>query len=84
LFIVSPTHRNKVDALWLTLMCESTGGSETLVNINNCAELVQCEWTNTPLLDERNTVIGAASIIENTTQRKLNEERQYRAQKWKR
>jgi signal transduction histidine kinase len=26
-------------------------------------------------------VIGAASIIQNTTQRKLNEERQYRAQK---
>lgn len=74
---------SKVDVkqVWNDLMNESGGEISVNENLTKDGHTILCEWHNTPLLDDKGKVIGAASIIQDITKRKQEEEQINRSQK---
>lgn len=70
-----------VKQIWAELMAQTGGRLSINENITKDGNIILCEWHNTPLIDETGKVIGAASIIQNITERKQKEEQLRRSQK---
>lgn len=64
-----------VKQIWEDLISQIGGIASTNENITKEGRIIYCEWHNTPLKDESGKVIGAASIVQNITERKQQEEK---------
>lgn len=58
-----------VQPVWDELISGEGGNFSTNKNITKDGELIVCEWYNTTLLDENNTVIGVASLVHDITEK---------------
>ncbi len=72
--IVSEKLHNEVNKVWEDLINSTGGKRHTNENITKDGRIVLCEWYNTPLQDHNGKVIGAASLADDITERKLSEE----------
>lgn len=62
-----------VEQIWKDLMAQTGGTISINENITKDGREILCEWHNTPLIDESGNVIGAASIVQDITERKKAE-----------
>ena len=69
-FIVPEAFRPHVDAVWQALLKKSGGERSSNENVRKDGTHIVCEWHNTPLIDERGTVTGVASVVMDITERK--------------
>ena len=70
-----------VKKIWKDLMAQTGGEVSINENLTKDGRTILCEWHNTPLKDELGNVIGAASIVQDITERKQQEEQIRRSQK---
>ena len=70
-----------VKQIWKDLMAQTGGEISVNENLTKDGRVILCEWHNTVLKDESGKVIGAASIVQDITERKQKEEQLSRSQK---
>ena len=70
-----------VKKIWKDLMAQTGGNISVNENLTKDGRIILCEWHNTPLIDESGNVIGAASIIQDITNRTELENQLNRTQK---
>ena len=70
-----------VKQIWKDLMAQTGGEISINENLTKDGHIILCEWHNTPLIDESGKVIGAASIVQDITERKQKDEQLRRNQK---
>jgi len=70
-----------VKQIWKDLMAQTGGELSINENITKDGRIILCEWHNTPLIDESGKVIGAASIVQDITERKQQDEQLRRSLK---
>lgn len=70
-----------IKELWKNLISQTGGTVSINENLNKNGDIILCEWHNTPLKDETGKVIGAASIVQDVTERREQEEKLRRSQK---
>ena len=68
-FIVPLAYREQVDGIWQALIGKIGGERSTNANLHKNGKSILCEWYNTPLIDERGTVAGVASVVLDITER---------------
>ena len=73
LFIVPENERAEVKALWADLIATRGGYRHYNQNLTRDGRIIDCEWYNTVLTDENETVIGVSSLVLDVSQR-LNAE----------
>ena len=73
-FIVPEAFRPHVDQVWQALLKTGGGKRSTNRNVRKDGMTILCEWYNTPLVDERGTVTGVASLVQDITERNQAEE----------
>ncbi len=61
-------------AMWTELMQSRQSTRVTMTNTTKRGEEISTEWYNTPLVDDNNSVIGVATLVQDITER-LNTER---------
>jgi PAS domain S-box-containing protein len=67
-FIVPEAVRPMVDGVFEALLKKSGGERSTNANVSKDGTPILCEWYNTPLIDERGTVAGVASVVMDITE----------------
>jgi PAS domain S-box-containing protein len=72
--IVPPGSKEDVDQVWGDLIRKNGGTRNTNENITKDGRIIICEWYNTPLVDEAGNIIGVASLVQDITVRKRDEE----------
>jgi len=70
-----------IEQLWKNLINQSGGETSINENLTKEGRTILCEWHNTALVDESGEVIGAASLVQDITERKQQEEQIRRSQK---
>jgi two-component system, cell cycle sensor histidine kinase and response regulator CckA len=80
-FIVPPEFREHVESIWRGLLNRKGGIRSTNDNVTRDGRIITCEWYNTPLIDEAGSVLGAASLAQDVTERVALEERLRQSQK---
>ena len=70
-----------VKQIWKDLMAQAGGELSINENLTKDGRIILCEWHNTALKDESGKVIGAASIVQDITERKQQEEQLRRSLK---
>ena len=72
-----PEHlRGAIEGVFAQLLTRRGGLRSTNQNITKDGRTILCEWYNTPLVDESGNVVGAASLVQDVTERlKAEEER---------
>jgi PAS domain S-box-containing protein len=73
--IVPDEFRPHVDQVWQALLKIRGGERSTNQNVRKDGMMILCEWYNTPLVDERGTVTGVASLVQDITARRQAEEK---------
>ena len=68
-FIVPEVFHPHVDQIWQALMRKSGGERSSNQNVRKDGLTILCEWYNTPLIDERGTCTGVASLVQDITLR---------------
>ena len=68
-FIVPASVRPMVDQVWQDLLARQGGQRSTNDNVTKDGRTIVCEWYNTPLVDANGNVVGAASQVEDITDR---------------
>lgn len=68
-FIVPERFRSHVDQVWRALLKKSGGSRSSNANLTEDGRLIQCEWYNTVLVDERGEITGVASHVMDVTER---------------
>lgn len=69
-FIVPEAFRQHVDGVWQALLATRGGMRSSNENVRKDGGTILCEWYNTPLIDERGTVAGVASVVMDITERR--------------
>ena len=59
--------------MWQKLLSSNSTVVSLLENRRRDGSLIQCEWITTPLINSRNEMIGAISLVEDVTQKMANE-----------
>lgn len=72
--ILPESARKAVDIVWDNLLKAKGGERSSNENITKDGRIIQCEWYNTPLIDQSGKVIGVASLVDDVTDRKRDEE----------
>lgn len=75
-FIVPPAARAYVDDVWRGLVSGTGGQRGTNQNIRSDGSIIFCEWYNSPLVGPDGKVMAVASVVEDVTDRRLNQQRQ--------
>jgi PAS domain S-box-containing protein len=80
--LVEDHAHEQVRNIWHNLINKSGGERSTNRNVTKDGKIILCEWYNTPLIDETGRVIGAASLVEDITERikaenELNEQKEF-------
>lgn len=70
-----------VEQIWQELMSQTGGEVSVNKNLTKDGKIILCEWHNTPIRDESGKIIGAASIVQDITQYRQQEEQLRRSQK---
>jgi len=70
-----------VKQIWKDLMAQTGGELSINENITKDGRAILCEWHNTPLKDEVGNIIGAASIVQDITERQQKEDQLRQSQK---
>ena len=70
-----------VKQIWKDLIAQTGGELSINENLTKQGKIILCEWHNTPLKDESGKVIGAASIVQDITERTIQAELLQRTQK---
>ena len=70
-----------VKEIWRDLMAQTGGELSINENITKDGRTILCEWHNTPLKDESGKIIGAASIVQDITERQQKEDQLRQSQK---
>jgi len=70
-----------VKQIWKDLMAQTGGELSINENLTKDGRIILCEWHNTPIKDESGKVIGAASIVQDITERTQKDEQFRRSQK---
>ncbi len=65
----------EVGGVWQKLLSNQAVTHQINENTNKAGETLVCEWYNTPLVDEAGQVIGAASFVDDISQRVQAEEK---------
>jgi PAS domain S-box-containing protein len=73
-FIVPEKFRAHVAEVWQALLKQSGGERSSNENVHKDGRTIICEWYNTPLVDERGTVTGAASVVMDITERRQTQQ----------
>jgi PAS domain S-box-containing protein/putative nucleotidyltransferase with HDIG domain len=73
-FIVPERYKDHVDQVWAELMANKGGERSTNENVTKDGRTIFCEWYNTSLINSRGQVIGAASLVQDVTERKRAED----------
>ena len=73
-FVVPESERGHVDGVWSELLGHRGGRRSRNKNVTKDGRTILCEWYNTPLVDERDDVVGAASLVMDITERTRTEE----------
>jgi len=77
--IVPQAVKAQVDQVWSNLLKRTGGERSTNANVTKDGRVILCEWYNTPLTAPNGNVVGAASLVEDITARKLAEQEIIRA-----
>ncbi len=70
-FIVPEDYRSHVDQVWEALLDRAGGERSTNENLTKDGRLIECEWYNTVLVDERGKVTGVASHVTHFAEQQL-------------
>jgi len=70
-----------VKQIWKDLMTQTGGKLSINENITKDGRTILCEWHNTPLKNESGKIIGAASIVQDITERQQKEDQLRQSQK---
>jgi PAS domain S-box-containing protein len=73
--IVAPAVRPEIEGVRQKLLSNQAVTHQINENTNKAGETLVCEWYNTPLVDEAGQVIGAASFVDDISQRVQAEEK---------
>ncbi len=73
-FIIPEKYRPHVAEIWQALLKQSGGERSSNENVHKDGRTILCEWYNTPLIDERGTVTGAASVVMDITESKQTQQ----------
>lgn len=73
-FIIPDSAREQVKTVFQKVRSESGGQRSTNQNLTKDGRIIECEWSNTPLVDGRGNFIGAASLAQDITERRRAEE----------
>ncbi len=73
-FIIPVDERPHVDAIWHALVTQSGGSRSTNQNVRKDGGFIACEWYNTPLIDGAGETIGVASLVQDVTEIRRNED----------
>jgi PAS domain S-box-containing protein len=66
--IVPDSVRGIVSEIWKKLLSSKGGKRSTNENIRKDGKIILCEWHNTTLIDEKGSVIGVSSFVEDITE----------------
>ena len=72
-FIVPGHERDVMDTVWQNLMTNQDVIHQVNENNTKSGQILLCEWYNTPLVDTNGKVIGAASLVEDITEKRKAE-----------
>ncbi len=73
-FIVPKNIRFQVDTLWKRLLEGDMEAHSKSKNITKKGNIILCEWTNTPLIDEKGKIYGVLSVVRDVTAEKKTEQ----------
>ncbi|WP_020475907.1 PAS domain S-box protein [Zavarzinella formosa] len=65
--------REHVDEIWNRLIHLRGGERSTNQNLTADGRIIDCEWYNTPLIDDDGRVIGVTSLVQDVTEQKRQE-----------
>ncbi|WP_052672204.1 PAS domain S-box protein [Aliterella atlantica] len=71
--LVPPSAREEVDRVMVELLAQKGGTHNINPNLTKDGRAIICEWYNTPLINDRQEVVGVASIAQDITARFLAE-----------
>jgi PAS domain S-box-containing protein len=72
-FIVPQSVRGHVAEVFQQLQTRRGGFRNANPNVTQSGRVIDCEWYNTPLVNEAGQVIGVASLVQDVTERKRSE-----------
>lgn len=73
--LILPEHvREAVDKIWSELLEKKGGTRSDNQNITKDGRTIDCEWYNTPLVEENGKVVGVASLVQDVSERKRQEQ----------
>jgi len=70
-----------IKQLWIDLIAQTGGTKSINENITKDGHTILCEWHNTTIRDEEGNVVGAASIVQDITRQRKQEEQNRQTQK---
>lgn len=79
--IVANELKDVINEIYKQLLLQEGGTRSTNENVTKNGHILKCDWYNTPIIDENNTVTGVTSLIQDNTQREHQEEQLRRSQK---
>ena len=68
-FIIPETTGSGAERLWKEILASTGGHRGTFQHVTKDDRVITCEWYNTPLIDGHGGVIGAASLVQDITER---------------
>ncbi|MCE9534278.1 MAG: PAS domain S-box protein [Planctomycetes bacterium] len=73
-FTIPVDVRPHVEGVWNALVVQKGGMRSNNRNLRKDGTIIECEWYNTPLIDEAGRTIGVASLVQDITEKLQNEE----------
>ncbi len=73
-FISHESFKGEIDEISMVLKQKNKGSHTINKNITKDGQSIICEWFNTPLIDNNGNFIGAASMVQDITKHKTNED----------
>ncbi|MCP4633847.1 MAG: PAS domain S-box protein [candidate division Zixibacteria bacterium] len=71
--IVPESVKSQTDIVWENLLSQKGGTRNSNDNITKDGQVINCEWYNTPIVDNSGSVIGVASIVQDITEKRKAE-----------
>jgi PAS domain S-box-containing protein len=69
-FIIPEHYKEAIKRRWSDLIEKKRGMHDATKNITKAGNVIDCDWHNTPLIDQCGAIIGIASFVEDITDHK--------------